>query len=174
MKKILAMLMVAVLSISLCGCMSTKSTTPQIPTVTEPASADEVAYTSYANTLRGLCEYMADKGYVYDLPEATGDELKDPVKMDASFIGADEGYKFTYMFGDKTITVELYSFSKTDGEYYQQAKAEGKVTIATDIKNGTVNAVVSDSGKYMMMYSDAGNRADREAKIVEDFKTFYK
>lgn len=176
MKKILAFMLLIVLALSLCACMPASNNTPKIPTLEEVASADEaaVAYTSFEDSLRGVCEYMAKKGYIYDLPEATGDEMKDPVKMDASFIGADEGYKFTYIFDEKTVTVEIYSFSNTDGEHYRQAKSEGKVTVVEDVKNGTVNAVLSGNGKYMMMYSDTGNRADREERATEAFKAFYK
>lgn len=174
MKKILAFMLLVVMVLSFSGCMPSSSKAPKIPTVTDPATADEVAYTSYEDSLRGVCEYMEAKGFIYALPEATGDELTDPHKMDAAFIGADEGYKFTYTYDKKVVTVEIYSFSNTDGQHYQQAKSEGKVTIAEDIQNGTVNATLSGNGKYMMMYTDAGERTEREAKAVEAFKAFGK
>lgn len=176
MKKILAFMLTMVLVVSLCGCMPASNNVPKVVTLEGVSSDDEAAvvYTSYKDSLRGVCEYMADKGYIYDLPEATGDELTDPVKMDAAFIGADEGYKFTYVFEEKSVTVEIYSFSKTDGAHYQQAKSEGKVTIAQDVQNGTVNAVLSGNGKYMMMYTDTANRTEREASATEAFKAFYK
>lgn len=174
MKKILAFMLFVVLSFSLCGCMSTASNVPKIQTVTDAATADEVVYTAYEDSLRGVCEYMEDKGFVYALPEATGDELTDPVKMNAAYIGADEGYKFTYVYDEKTVTVEIYSFSKTDGVHYSQAKSEGQVTIAEGVQNGTVKATLSGNGKYMMMYTDAGERTDREAKAIEAFGAFYK
>ena len=173
MKKILSFALIAVLALSLCGCMPQTSNTQKVQTVTDPATADEVVYTDYEDSLRGVCEYMADLGYVYALPDSTGDEMKDPKAMDASLIGADEGYKFTCNYNGESINVEIYSFSNTQGKHYQQGLAEGKMTISKEIENGTFDVTFSGNGKYVLIYEDAADRADRETAAKQAFEAFY-
>ena len=173
MKKIIALVLAMMLVLSLCACMPTSNTT-KVQEVTDPTNAEAVKYTDYADTLEGLCGYLADKGYVYALPkDATGDEIKDPVVMKADIIGADKGYKFTYTYGSSSIVLELYSYTDTNNKFYEQAKSEGKITVAEDLDGGTVDVVLSDNGKYLMIYNDAEENAEREALVTEAFKGFY-
>lgn len=173
MKKIIALVLAAMLVLSLCACMPTAKG-PKIQEVTDPTDPQAVKYTDYADSLEGLCDYFADMGYVYAMPDdATGDEIKDPVVMMADIIGADKGYKFTYSYGSSTIVLELYSYTDTDSEFYKQAKSEGKITVAENLEDGTVDVVLSDNGKYLMIYNDSEENAEREALVTEAFKGFY-
>lgn len=176
MKKILAFAMVVLMVLTLGACASSSSSSQtKVESITDAISTpDETAGTKeYSDDLRGLCDYMADANCVYALPESTEDEkMTDPVAMEANLIGADEGYKFTYTYEGGTVVVELYSYSDFDSEWYKQAKNEGKITISTEIDNGTFDAVLSDSGKYLMIYSDSKDRTDREAEIIKVFKSF--
>lgn len=173
MKKIFALLLVAVMMLSFTACMSPASRAPKIQEVTDPATTDEIKVADYEDSLEGLCEYFADMGYVYDLPEATDDEMTDPVVMKADMIGATKGYKFTYNYDGETVVLELYSYTDTNNEYYKQAKSEGKITVTEALEEGTVDVVLSDNGKYLMIYNDAAENAEREAAIVKAFKDFY-
>lgn len=172
MKKIFAILLAVVMVCSLTACMNTNSTA-KIQEVTDPESTDGVVYENYEDSLEGLCAYFADLGYVYAMPESTEDEITDPVVMRADMIGADKGYKFTYTYGGETVILELYSYTDTENDYYKQAKAEGQITVTEELDEGTVDVVLSTNGKYLMIYSDPAEDAEREAAIVEAFKGFY-
>ncbi len=172
MKKIVALVMALMLMVSLCACMP-NSNTPKIQEVTDPTSVEGIEYKDYKDSLEGLCRYFADMGYVYAMPEATGDEMKDPVVMKADIIGADKGYKFTYNYGGEIVVLELYSYTDTENAFYKQAKSEGKITVTEELDEGTVDVVLSDNGKYLMIYNDAAENAEREAAIVDAFKGFY-
>ncbi len=172
MKKIVALMLALMLMISLCACMP-NANTPKIQNVTDPTSVEGIEYKDYENSLDGLCAYFADMGYVYAMPETTSDEMTDPVVMRADMIGADRGYKFTYTYGGETVVLELYSYTDTESAFYKQAKSEGKITVTEELDEGTVDVVLSTNGKYLMIYNDPAEDAEREAAITEAFKGFY-
>ncbi len=172
MKKIIAFVLAVMLVLSLCACMP-NSKGPKIQEVTDPATTDEIKVENYENTLDGLCAYFADMGYAYAMPETTGDEMTDPVVMKADMIGADKGYKFTYNYDGETVVMELYSYTDTNNAFYKEAKNEGKITVTEELEEGTVDVVLSTNGKYLMIYNDAAENAEREAEIVKAFKEFY-
>lgn len=174
MKKILCFTLVVLMALSLCACgRRTTDNTPEYKTVSgEVASPDEVVSSQdYADTLEGLCEYLEDKNCIYELPQASGDEkITDPVVMKASEIGADKGYKFTYKYDGKEIVTEVYSYTDTDNKWYQQAVNEGKITLSEEIENGTFDVIVN--GKYVMVYEDSADRAERKAQVIDVFNSF--
>ena len=172
MKKIIAFLLSVLLVLSLAGCGGKVEAGPT--QVEDPENRDSVKYTDYEDTLEGLCEYMADLGYAYDFKEdATGDEAKDPISMRAQMIGAERGYKFTYGYDGKTGVLELYFYTNTDNQWYEQIKEEGKLTVAEGLDGGTVEAVLSDNGKYVMIHSYEGKNEERMEAIKDAFKGFY-
>lgn len=174
MKKIFAFTLVIVMALSLCACgRRTTTTTPEYKTLSgDVVTPDEVVSSQdYADTLEGLCKYLEDKNCIYELPQASGDEkITDPVVMSAGTIGADKGYKFTYKYEGKEIVTELYSYTDTDNKWYQQAVAEGKITLSDEIENGTFEVVVN--GKYVMVYNDSADRAERKTQVIDAFKSF--
>lgn len=173
MKKIIAIVLAAMLAFSMCACMNTANSAPKIQSVTEPSDVSGVSYKNYEDSLEGLCAYFADMGYAYPFPESTSDEMTDPAVMRADMIGADRGYKFTYTFDGKNVVLELYSYSDFTSSYYKQIKSEGKVTVTTDLEEGTVDAVLSDNGRYVMIYTPAEENEERDSAILEAFKGFY-
>ncbi len=183
MKKLLAAVLVVVMMISLCGCLGSNAA-PKVQKVTDPKEPEKVVYTDYENTLEGLCEYMAALGYAYSFAEvedektkekhpATGDESKDPAPMLADMIGAERGYKFTYTYSGDTQVLELYLYTDTENEFYKQIKSEGKVTIKGDDFEQTVEATLSDNGKYAMIFHCGKDNEERETAMEKAFKEFY-
>ncbi|MBQ9742534.1 MAG: hypothetical protein IJV88_02520 [Ruminococcus sp.] len=168
MKKIFAFTLAVLLAFSLCGCMRNPNTA-KIPQVTDPAEDTKIEAKDYEDTLDGLCAYFADLGYAFP---TSGDEIE-AVVMDADIIGADAGYKFTYTYGGDQVTLELYSYSDTDNQFYKQAKSEGKITVAEDLEQGTVDVTLSDNGKYLMIYNAEEENEERENAIKEAFVGFH-
>lgn len=172
MKKILAFVLTVLLVLSLAGCGGKAAAGPT--QIKDPENRDSVKFTDYPDTLEGLCEYMADMGYAYDFKDgATGDEAKDPVPMRAKMIGADRGYKFTYAYDGKNGVLEVYSYSDFDNQWYQQIVNEGKLTVAEGLEDGTVEAILSDNGRYVLIHSYEGKNEDRMNAIENTFKGFY-
>ncbi len=173
MKKVLCFAIALVLILSLCACSTQNTNTAKVQSVTDPETTEGIVYTNYEDSLRGICEYMAALGYVYDLPEATGDEMTDPLPMRAEFVGADEGYKFTCKYDGANINVEIYSFTDTNNAYYKQGVETGEITLSEEIDNGTFGVTFSGNGKYMMVYDDAEDRTERKEAAVKAFEAFY-
>ena len=132
----------------------------------EVVSVDE---SKYEDTLDGLAEYMKAKEYISG----------DPVEMAADFIGAEKGVKYTGSYeGNNNITMELYEYdpanlNETAQKVIDSVKKDGKF----EIMQTDVNAVLSDSGKYLMIYTDtaSGEVHEKHTDTVKaDFKAFKK
>ncbi len=176
MKKILAFVLLILCVFSLVGCMGTgnKVVTPTVTNPSAPAStADEVSYKNYDNNVKGLCEYMADLGYAYDFPATDDEKAVAPIKMDAELIGAEEGYKFTFILNKETYTVEFYEFKDTTGEHYLEAKKNGTITLGEGEVETTVEVTLSKNGKYMFICHCDEDNKDTEAAMIKAFNAFY-
>ena len=147
------------------GSESTSSTASE----SESSSQAPVDAGDYDDTLEGLAEYMKAKGYIEG----------DPSDMDASFIGAEKGVKYTGSYeGNNNITMELYeyntaSLNDTAKEVLEAVKKDGKF----DMMGTMVDAVISDSGKYLMIYKDSATGDLHDARteaVMKDFKAFKK
>lgn len=173
MKKIIAFVLAALLMLSLAGCGgNAKVDTPT--KLEDPKEKGSVNYKDYPDTLEGLCEYMADMGYGYDFEDGKkGKDATDPVYMKADLIGAESGYKYSYTYDGKNGVLELYHYTDTDNQWYKQIKEEGKLTISDEIEGGTVDAILSSSGKYVMIHSYDSKNDDRINAAKEVFLEFY-
>ena len=102
--------------------------------------------------------------------------------MDASLIGAAKGRRFTEQTMKKA-NIEIYEYSDTKNatadEVLKSVKDNGTFSI---LELPEVNALLSDNGKYLMVYkdqtideskTDADNYKLRE-EIIEKFKEFHK
>jgi len=159
--------------------------TEDVASSDEAATADEAkAKNKYPNTLVGMCEYLADKNCIcevsYDKKEKklTVDEsVKDSLIVpEAELIGAEDGYKFTYIYDGGTVVVEVYSYKNTDNQWYKQAREEGKITLSDKVENGTFDAIISENGKYLMVYNDSAKgekRDERRDDVIAVFNSFY-
>ena len=152
--KLAALAAAAMLLLSFAGCAvdvpassTTSETTSDGASQTEESSAAEVDESKYEDTLDGLAKYMLAKEYISG----------DAAEMEADFIGAEKGVKYTGSFeGTNNISMELYEYG---------------------LMGMTANAVLSDSGKYLMVYKDsiAGETHDAHTEqVTADFKAFKK
>ena len=107
----------------------------------------------YENNFEGLCNYLASFGYINPVSD---NEDVTYVSMDYELVGADKGRKFTEQT-KKKATIEIYDLPE-------------------------VKALLSDNGKYMMIYTDKSiNEENTESdeyklrdEIVTKFKEFHK
>ena len=128
-------------------------------------SVVEVTDADYEDTLEGLCDYFLAAGYV------SGEKID----MQAQIIGASAGVKYTFAVNKVNVSVELYAFDldaldAVGKETLESVKESGKFTVL-----GTeVNAVLSDNGKYLLIYVGEGDDEFTAAKekAVEAFKAF--
>ena len=161
MKRILLAVFAIVIILNLASCAT--QVFPEAPATVEGVNQD-----SYEDNLSGLTSYFKDKGYV----------AGEPTKMSADLIGAKEGSKYQFAYAKAKVSVELYEYdlnnlSDTSNEVLNKVKESGKLTI----QNTSVDALISDNGKYLMIYiKDKGNEenAKREQEVINDFKTFKK
>lgn len=168
MKKIIsALLMASVIAISAAGCgyndaLEQASKANQQTTSASQSSdstSDEtskVTDADYKDTFDGLCSYMQDKGYYTDKAVKT--------EMDASFIGAKQGVKYSI---SNNLAIELYEYDTTKlndtaKEIVKEVKDSNSFTI---IEGYPVNAAyLSNNGKYLMIYNDTKIDKDNPKK----------
>ncbi len=168
----LAASVLLIFSFSACAVdMSNTSSTSETSSQAEPTPEPEVSVdeSKLDDNLDGLEEYMQAKKYISGTP----------TDMDASFIGAKEGVKYISSFeGSNNITIELYEYdinnlNETAQTIIDSVKKDGKF----ELMGMTADAVLSDSGKYLMVYKDSvgGEVHDEHAKKVKEaFKSFKK
>lgn len=181
MKKIIAAILCAgLIAVFTAGCSVPdaleNTETTQIASDSQKETTPEIKSTDYDDSLKGLAEYFAKKGYLENNKDKT-------VKMDASLIGADEGNKYV---SGKTITVELYSYNPsklndTAKKIIESVKKDGTFTI---LDLDPSEAYLSDNGKYLMVYTDTAidkNKPDKKSsnyikkqEVIDSLKAFYK
>lgn len=167
MKKILLLVMALALVMTLVGCgagdVGGSSNAPQesAPVVSEkPLTEEEVE-----DTLEGLESYLVSGGLL-------GKE--EVQQMQASFIGAKAGKRYRYKVGDVSVTTELYEYdpanlNATAKDYIAQVKKDGGFTILDQKVTG---ALLSDSGKYLMIYTDTSDK-EENVKRAEEIKAAF-
>ena len=173
--RLLAALLAAVLfTVGLTACgqgdvstSSTASSQGQTESGTSSASSavERIEEKDVEDTLEGLTKYMANNYSLGEASETRGD-----------MIGAQKkGYRYI----TQTVQVEFYAFD------LDTLNDEAKKVIESVKKDGTFqimdqtveNAYLSDSGKYLMIYTDRVGSEDTQAtakKALEDFKAFKK
>lgn len=177
-KKIAAALLAALLILSFTACGSGATTSvPSLVLPGEGSSAEssslsessEVSMTEAADVednLDGLSKYLKGNYAV------TGEK----VTMSFDVIGAVNGYKYAFTYNTKNVLVEIYEFD------LDNPNEEGKACLGSVKEKGTftvlekeVSAVISDNGKYIMIYTD--NEADeknvtQKERVLDLFKGF--
>ena len=171
-KKWCALAMALLLTVSLAACGAGDVGGESM--VSSEAQAEEsvasMAEADAADSLDGLCEYLKGNGMISG----------DPLEMQAELIGAEKGAKYVFGYeGNNNVIVELYEF-KTSG-----LSSEAQAVVDSVKKDGTFaimgqtvqGAVLSGSGKYLMIYKDSStgekNVAQKE-KVEKAFKAFKK
>jgi hypothetical protein len=135
---------------------------PQVATGDE---AKSMKASDYTDDLDGLATYFSAYGYINPLQTDAN------VTMDASLIGAKAGKKYTE-YKVKNVTIELYEFdtakpTATADEIISEVKNKGKFSI---LELPEVNAYLSDSGKFMMIYNDTSINDEKPDENSENFK----
>lgn len=131
------------------------------------SSQAEISQDDYADSLDGLCEYLTDSGIISG----------DPTEMEAQLIGAEAGKMYVHAFEGGQVTVELYGY---DSENLNDV---AKSTVNSVKQNGTFTllgtetaAILSDNGKYLMIYKDIKSeevnvaQKERAEKLFREFK----
>lgn len=176
MKKIVTVLLIAVLMLSLTGCFGTGSNTAT-EAGTEPLSAD-----AYVKDFRGLQQYLIDHSLVPSVKlatEATSDsattaattattatESSDPrTPLYYDLLGADNGIRYNL---STTAFIEIYDFSSANNDTAKAILADiaddGKFTVIEDLDELT--GVISKSGKFVIAYN-ASNSYDGYEEITK-------
>lgn len=181
MKKLLIFIMGVVLVFTMAGCsvgVGNVTGTADGQLVTEEdlkqqeeeasanAEKENITDEDFEDNLAGLESYFKKLGIIAE------DASK--IEMDASFIGAKEGikYTFSYTLSEKNsvnISMELYEFDLENldqaGEStIQSVKEKGSFIIL----NNEVKATLSNSGKYLMIYTDNGSADNEENNMHKE------
>lgn len=162
-KKILFVLLAALLVLSLGACAAPGTAAPELSVSSE---APNPSASSYEDNLEGLIQYMRDSELI------TGDGIT----MSADFIGAVAGQKFTFKYLEATMSCELYEFDPENlgpkGEPVMESiKKDGTFTVL----DKQVAASLSDSGKFVMVFVSSSNDEAHLPfidKVNEKFSSF--
>ncbi len=179
MKKVIGLILVIALVFTLAGCMpgtggaAVTATEIILPTEaevsegeTKPTELEVMDPAKYESSLAGLEKYLKDSYII----------AGDPLEMTAIAIGAVKGDKFVVTYQKEQAQIELYEFDLNNLSDMAQTtldsvKTNGKFTMLDQ----EINAYISDSGKYIMIYSvNEANDAIKKQKerAVEVFKKF--
>ena len=117
-KKLLAVLLAALLCVSVTACANNSSSSTAVATLetSSTASEGETAESTdkdpagYDDDIQGLCKYLED------CKAAAGEK----VQMSYDVIGAENGYKYVYRYADSAVQLEVYEFP---AELSETAKA---------------------------------------------------
>ena len=161
-KKLISVLMsllVVFVGICFAGCSGNNA---QNEDVSIPSESQEITDAGYDDNIAGLQAFMKDRSYIKG-------EAK---RMSADFIGANEGYRYDFA----GITTELYEFdlqnlSTAAQDVVNSVEEKGSFVILDE----EVQAVMSDNGKYMMIYTDNSkreNKDERKNTVEQGFKSF--
>lgn len=168
MKKILPIILCAAIVFSVSGCVSSGTQLEKLSADNVP-KADSVKADDYDNNLDGLEKYLKKRAFLPD---------SEPTEMAYSMIGAVGGHRYMFTFNNSSVTAEFYEFD------LKNLNDDAKKTIDSVKKDGEfellgikTKATLSDSGKYLMIYTD--NSAEdlnttRTKDVLEAFKSFKK
>lgn len=185
MKRFIAAVSCAgLIAVSAAGCgyqdaldSASKATETTAADATSETTADATSapVADYEDNLDGLYNYFVDLGYISKDNSVTD--------MDVALIGAKQGKKYAV---SGNLTIELYEYdtdnlNDTANEIISSVKENGKFTI---LDLSPVKAYLSDSGKYLMIYSDTSIKDEnpdtsadayiRRQNVIDDFTSFKK
>lgn len=170
MKKIciLAAAAAVLMAVSACSAGTPGSKSSGSSSQASQKQASSVSDQKMTDNLKGLEAYLSGNGFLSG----------DPSAMKAEVIGAKKGdrYQFSYE-GKNNVTVELYEYNKgalndSAKQVLNSVKSQGKFPLMGQ----KISAVLSDSGKYLMIYKDTDSaeahqkRAEQVKKLFAGFK----
>lgn len=132
-------------------------------------SSTSAAAGSVEDTLEGLEKYLSQNASVSGKAE----------EMRADIIGAKKGVRYQYGYnGKNNVTLELYEFDKDNlNETARKVLSEIKEKGSFSLMGGKVPGVLSDSGKYLMIYRNSADDSENKAygkKLEKLFRSFKK
>lgn len=188
-KKLMALAGAAVLALTLTAC---GGTTEKLPTLdlgtsetsstasgtesstsgtesgaeSSQAEAEPVSDKDFEDSADGLCQYL----------EANRGVAGDPTEMAYETIGAVDGYRYRFTLNNSTVQVEVYQYDLENlNEQGQTVLGDVKEKGFFTLLDKEIPAVLSDSGKYLMIYTDSStseeNTAQKE-RVLELFQGF--
>lgn len=168
MKKLLPIILCAAIVFSVSGCVSRGPQLTSLSTDNVP-KADSVKVDDYKDDLDGLESYLKKRAFLPDI---------DGTEMSYDMIGAKAGHRYMFMLNGSTVTAEFYEYD------LKNLNEEANTTIESVKKNGTfeilgisTEATLSDSGKYIMIYTDNSGEelnTTRKADVLKAFKAYKK
>ncbi len=175
MKKIVVAFMCALTACSFAGCASAGVQLENIDS-TKTVKPEDINITDYKNDLDGLEKYFIKLNYIPDKTQ--------PTEMMYKVIGAVDGDRYIFNVNNSNVNIELYEYDPDNlnedaRRVLGEIKENGEFHVFKDKSiNGdtTYPGVISDNGKYMMIYIDSSNsEANTEHKklVVDTFKAFY-
>lgn len=129
-------------------------------------AASQPSQDSYSDSLDGMEKYLSASQMISG----------NPSEMKADFIGAVKGVKYSFgLNGSNNISVELYEFNPSSlndagKTVINDVKSKGNFTIM----NQKVDAVLSDNGKYLMIYKDTVSNNDQNKKHRQDTESLFR
>ena len=142
-KKIIlgAMAAAVVTAVTLTGCGGSGETVEAPSVVAGTMEMSELD----AKGLEGLCDYLEGNGII----------AGNYVEMKADVLGAVDGRKYQFKFGDTTIITEFYEFDLNNLNETAKATIDSVKEKGTFSVLGTeVKALATESGKYVYIYGD--------------------
>ena len=157
-KKLLAVLLAALLCVSVTACANNSSSSTAVATLETSSTASE-----------GETAESTDKD-----PAGYDDEK---VQMSYDVIGAENGYKYVYRYADSAVQLEVYEFpaelSETAKALLDAVRADGTFKVL----DNTVPGYLSNDGRFLLIYTDAKSEKEDANKthkehVLECFNTF--
>lgn len=129
------------------------------------SQTSSVDQSALEDNLQGLEKYLAGNGVLSG----------DPAEMRADVIGAKSGARYQFSFnGNNNVTVELYEYDRGSLNSTAQRVIDGvKSGGQFELMDQQIPAVLSDSGKYLMIYKDTVS-ADGNKARAEQAKTLFR
>lgn len=117
--------------------------------------------------LASMRTYFEYNGYVVQGSEQT---------VAADMIGATQGVRYGAQYGSSIFTIELYEYDINNlNDMAKTILGEADTTGSFIMLGENVPAVVSDNGKYLMIYSDTSteqSNIDHQNQITDVFKAW--
>ena len=102
-----------------------------------------------------------------DFEMASGLVVGERVQMSYDVIGAANGYKYTYQYNDSSVQLELYEFpTENIPEAAQTVIDSVRERGSFEILDNTVPAQLSESGRFMIIYTDAKAESGDEVSVA--------
>lgn len=152
-RKLAALLLAVVLCASLAACAAPQTSVETL----ETSSTTEKDPADFEMDVDGMCDYF----------EASGLVAGERVQMSYDVIGAANGYKYTYQYNDSSVQLELYEFPTADlPEAAQTVIDSVRENGSFEILDNTVPAQLSESGRFMIIYTDAKAESGDEVSVA--------